>query len=76
MHTILLNASVTSLYGRLWQPVEQPTQWTCMSITQVECDMQTVLNNSEASHPRMNRESFLGRRRKKKEEKFICRKQR
>ena len=40
----------------LWQPVEQPTQWTCMSITQVKCDnMQTVLNNSVASHPRMNR---------------------
>jgi len=31
-----------------------------MSITQVKCYMQTVLNNSVASHPRMNRKSFLG----------------
>ena len=70
MHTILLNASATSLYGSqcsscecdftLWQPVDQPTQWTCMSITQVKCDMQTVLNNSVASYPRMNRKKFLG----------------
>jgi len=31
-----------------------------MSITQVKCDMQTVLDNSVASHPRMNWKSFLG----------------
>ena len=47
-------------YSPMLQPVSN-LQWTCMSITQVKCDnMQTVLNNSVASHPRMNRKSFLG----------------